>query len=272
MAYVYQPTNPLEAFSQGFQFMEGLRGVQQQRQQQAQAENLQVQFANDVNAWQQNPTAEGWAMLQARYPQMAQQAKPLAELYGEQGKAAITNVGVQFLSADEGRRGTVLDEAIAAAENSRLPDVVKLFKDAKGLYATEPKAAETIVRAAVIQNDKALYETLFDKSSMYDTATIKELIAEGLEYGSPEFQEALKAKRQGDPWVGVPGVGLFLRKDLEQAAASGAVDAVPTIPEGAVKMLLQNPKLAPDFDRKYGKGAADRVLGGGGSNATGSFR
>ena len=37
---------------------------------------------------------------------------------------------------------------------------------------------------------------------------------------------------------------------------------VPAIPSGAVDMLRSNPSLASEFDKKYGKGAAARILNG----------
>jgi len=128
-----------------------------------------------------------------------------------------------------------------------------------------------ISRRLLATADPDAYKLLYD-NSMYDTPFLKELLAANLKPGSAEWNEALRVKREGDPWIGVPGVGLFLRKDLEAASAGGQVEAPPSIPEGAIKMLIQNPSLRGDFDKKYGAGAADRVLGGGGSNATGGFR
>lgn len=43
-------------------------------------------------------------------------------------------------------------------------------------------------------------------------------------------------------------------------------------PAAAIDHLRQNPALKDAFDAKYGEGAADRILGGGASDGTGSFR
>ena len=280
MVYQYQPINPLQSFTQGIQVLEGLRGLQQQRQQEQLAQQqadqqqmTQAAFAQDVQAWQMNPSREGWAQLQFKYPQLAERAKPLAEMYGEQGKSAIISVGTQFLTAQGEERAAVLDQAIVAAENSRLPEVATMLKQARELYKTNPAAAEAAVRTALIQEDGDLYEKMFDKSSFYDTAKIKDVLAEGLEYGTPEFQARIKQLNDEDPIVNVSGVGAFSREAILEAIKSGKGSLTPSIPEAAIKALIENPKLRrSDFDLKYGSGMADRYLGGGGSNVTGSFR
>jgi hypothetical protein len=93
-----------------------------------------------------------------------------------------------------------------------------------------------------------------------DTPFIKELIAEGLKPGTQEFSDALKAKRQDSPFVIVPGVGVFAKKDILAASEGGSV--TPSIPQDAIAFLKQNPNLRAAFDVKYGKGASAQVLGG----------
>lgn len=275
--YEYQPVNPLQGFSQGLQFVQGLQQQRQAQQQQIDETESKARRQIDLQRAMQNvrmnPTPEALAEFGLQFPEMKEGIEGYYKTL-DAGKKATHEAAardVMIAQRSGGDVAAIFERYATAAENSRDPQLAKSFRDAAELAKTNPDAAAETARIHLAFANPDAYKLVFD-NSLYDTATIKELIAEGLEYGTPEFQQALKDKREGDPWVAVPGVGLFLRDQLEAAAAGGQTEAIPSVPEGAVKMLIQNPTLRGDFDKKYGKGAADRVLGGGSSNATGGFR
>lgn len=273
--------NPLDAFTQSFQLVRGIqddnasrRQAEQQAAQQAiQQDTRQRDLQQAVQNLRINPSPEAMAEFGLQFPEMKEQLEGYFKTL-DTGKKATQEAAARdavIAQRSGGNVQAVFERYATAAENSRDPQMAQVFRDAAELAKTNPDAAAETARIHLAFANPDAYKLVFD-NSLYDTATIKELIAEGMEYGTPEFQEALRAKREGDPWVAVPGVGLFLRDQLEAAAAGGQTDAVPTIPEAHVKALIQNPDKAGDFDRKFGPGASARILGGGSSNATGSFR
>jgi hypothetical protein len=142
------------------------------------------------------------------------------------------------------------------------PVMAKALRDAATRMEANPEQAKTTLGMLLAANDPDKFKKFGEAAglgSQGDTPFIKELIAEGLQPGSPEFTAALKAKRDKDPFISVPGVGLFLRKDVE-AAAGG--DVAPSIPERAIRFLRANPATRAAFDEEYGAGSAARILGG----------
>jgi len=277
MVYEYQPTNPLGAFAQSYSLSRGIQDDITARRkaeidaQAQQARQRDLQAA--VMELRRNPSPEALAEFGLRFPEMKEGMTSYFSTLEAGKKTTLTNAARDVLIAQRagGNVQQVFERYAAAAETGNDAATAKIFRDAAEVAKTDPESAAETARVLLGFTDPDAYKLMYD-NSLYDTATIKELIAEmgPNSYGTPEFQAALKAKREGDPLIGVPGVGLFRREDVMAAGGQGVV--TPSIPEGAIKMLIQNPSLRGDFDKKYGAGAADRVLGGGGSNATGGFR
>jgi len=266
--YSINAPNPNAVFQQAFQTGNLMRQSQEAAQAQAMQRQQAERMAAALGQLGPNATPADYIGIVNQYPDLI---KPLTERY--QGfdaarRNALYNTGERaFALLRAGPDGTLDTEAAAASlersadafDNSNAPDIAQVLRDnAKGLRM-DPGTGKHALGAMMAGVDAERFDKFGKAIDQGDTPFIKELVAEGLQPGTPEFSAALREKRDKDPYISVAGVGLFLRKDVERAAEGASVPA--SIPQGAINMLRSNPSLRGAFDEKYGAGSAARVLG-----------
>lgn len=274
MAYEYQPTNPMNAFAQSFQFVDQLRqrqaAEQQARLQQEQQAQRQATLQQSIQNIRTNPSPQAIADFYLQFPEMKQEFDAYRGALAEGDKSTLTAAARAAIIAQRSGQSSagVFRQYAEAAKNGNNAALAKQFEDAAMMAEQSPEGADLTTRMFYQGIDPEGYKAIFE--GPYDTAFIKEIVAEGLKPGTPEFQAALKQKREGDPYVVVPGIGLYRRADVEAAAEGDSLR--PAIPEAAINYLRQNPNTRDLFDKEYGNGASNRILGGASGNASGGFR
>jgi hypothetical protein len=191
-----------------------------------------------------NPTAQDFIDLSISAPESERtNAKAVFDMMTDAQKQDRLKVGGQILSALNANRPEV---AIAT-----LTERAAAYKNA----GDEPNAKAT---QELIDNIKA------------NPADAKIIL--GATMGDiPEFKDvltaSLKANEVKDPWVVVPGVGVFPRVQLERIAKAAEAEGSPevtltaNIPDGAVAELRAGKVSKAAFDSVFGAGKADKILG-----------
>lgn len=244
--------SPFEAAVQGFKL--GAAGQEAQAQRIAndkallEAERVQKNNAA-VQALLANPNASAQQYREVASTLPADQRKMLQDNFDaltKEEQASQLQFGGQVMSALVGKKPDValnlLTTRAQAERNAGREDKAKATESTIEMMKLNPDNAMHILgisMAGVPGFDKVL-----------ETATT-----------------AMKPPEVKDPWVVVPGVGVFPRAQLERVAkaaeAEGSPDVTLTanIPDGAVAELRAGKVSKAAFDSVFGAGKADKILG-----------
>jgi len=236
----YTIPSPQGAFQASYAFGQQI-AAQQQAQQQAQQKAIEAQQARAaMQMVYDNPTPENISRFYMAYPAYKEQFEAARQPLTDAAKADDLDFTSRALSL---LTNGAIDQANALMQ-SRIAALKETPGKEKEAAATEaiakmitsqPQAAKAVLSFKMGAIDRPLFETLFGKTDKaYEV---------------------------------VPGVGVVLKRDIEQAIAAGSSVVQTAIPQGAIDDLRRKPDTARQFDEVFGAGSAARVLGMGGTAA-----
>jgi hypothetical protein len=279
--YNYNIASPTDAFQKSYAFGDA---ITQRQQQDAQAQAARVRAQQSKAALESIVTdrsPENISRNLLLFPELKEQITASESVLNEAQRTADNQFRAEIIGLAKGGN---IDAArarlsVQAEGYANTPGKEKQAAAAQALLKTFDINPDSVILPMTIQlaqSDEKLYKTITEGPTGLDTPFLKELVAEGLKPGTPEFKAALQEKRAGDPYIAVAGVGLFLKDDVTRAASQGRTEVTPLIPQAAITMLKNDPKLAADFDKKYrtddNPNPSARILGGQTGAPSGNFR
>lgn len=256
--YSLKIASPGEAFLQAVQVGQQRAQIMNQRDKirmEQEAVKREQQFQADLAAWTQNPTPDGYKNLASKYPTEFQTLAGVRKEVGAIDRPAIRAVAGEALVAHRQnmpeRVVEILDQRIEASKDN--PALQQKFVDMRKGYQSikdNPALQESVIATLLEEDEEGsrIYRNAFKKTEKY-------VIAGNNVFTLAEINAAVaESERSGNPNIGVK----------------------PVIPQGAISDLKSNPKLAADFDAKYGTPAnpnpSAQILGGQTDKPSGTFQ
>lgn len=282
--YSLNIANPMQSVLQGFQIGQQMR-QQQLQQQQAEQERQRAFAKREAMARTTRPgaTFSDYREVMQQFPE---ETKGLLEQWNAMDKVdkdLMFNAGGEAFSLlTPGADGQIdpagaigkLEEFAVGLENSGAKDKAKQFRDMAAFVKANPTAGKATIGSVLSVWDPERAKGLFTSElGPIDTATVKNLIAEGLKPGTPEFQQAMRQEREKITTT-LPGGGFFSGSPDELRKIMGG--ALPTnVQRGDLPRITTDAeyqKLAPGTYYIDINGKLRTKQGGPSQSATGGFQ
>jgi len=245
--------SPQEAFTNTIKLREYYLQQQKAAEDARLAKEKTVRMEADLKDYTTNPDPQKLATLHLNYPVLKESLNSYTATLSDADKRTTTDFATQAFGLNRaGKTEDVLnlfDRYIAGAE--KRPEMVRVFKDAKETYSKieDPKAREALIGSVLAGTGKDgldIYDKIWNAQdgAKLDTATIKNLQAEGLVLGTPEFQAAIKSEREKITTT-LPGGGFYSGSPSGLAQILGG----QPIPSNVQKGPPRRPTTKEEFDK-----------------------
>lgn len=271
--------NPGEAFMNSFNQARQARLMQEQQSVQlAQQQQRQQEYAQWIQRLQTDRSPQTMSQFMLAFPEQADAITKAFEPMNAERKTRELGFYGQTLSAltrgDTETAKQLVQQRLDAARNTRGEEqTVQELEHGLQQIDSNPDALKSALALTVHQLDPKAYEALYGGSDL-DTATIKNLVAEGYKPGTPEFKDKMREERT-KVTVMLPGGGFFSGPADQLSQVLGG----QPIPANAQRGGPARPKSRAEYDALPGgsayydpNGMIRTKPGGGSGNATGGFR
>jgi hypothetical protein len=226
-----------------------------------------------------DPSPEKLSALYADFREYGADIDRFAKSLGENDKRTF---GTIFQDAIIAKRSGKAPEEVAAiyasgaeaAKNSNRPDLVEKFNVAKDIAMNKDMNDDFTARSYLFRIDPDAYKMIQESEVKLDTATIKELEAEGFVRGTPEFREALRRERTKVTTT-LPGGGFYSGSEEGLSRILGGQPAPTNVQKGPPRQPTTKEefdKLPPGAIFIDPNGVTREKPGGQTSTSSGNFR
>jgi hypothetical protein len=245
--------SPQEAFTNTIKLREYYLQQQKAAEDARLAKEKTMRMEADLKDYTTNPDPQKLATLHLNYPVLKESLNSYTETLSDADKRTTTDFATQAFGLNRaGKTEDVIglfDRYIAGAE--KRPDMLRVLKDAKETYSKieDPKAREALIGSVLAGTGKdglELYDKIWNaqEGAKLDTATIKNLQAEGYVLGTPEFAAAMKAEREKITTT-LPGGGFYTGSPAGLAQILGGQPSPSNVQKGPPR----RPTTKEEFDK-----------------------